>query len=133
MIRRAISCILSLIAITMIGCDGGSDSEMLPVTGTVKNADGSVVTAEEGGQVLFNPDGSGAPASGSIEKDGTFAMMTGQSDGVKPGKYKVVLQLWKNYRAETLAVPEKYGDAETTPLEATVDADNVHFDFVVEP
>jgi hypothetical protein len=29
-------------------------------------------------------------------------------------------------------VPQKYGDASTTPLEATVDADHTHFDFVVE-
>jgi hypothetical protein len=131
MIHRVISG-LPLAAILFIGC--GDGSETLPVTGTVKNADGSVVAAEEGGQVLFNPDGPGAPASGIMEKDGSFTMMTQTpGDGVKPGKYKVVLQLWKNYRAGTLAVPENYGDAATTPLEATVDADNVHFDFVVEP
>jgi hypothetical protein len=60
-------------------------------------------------------------------------MMTEKpGDGVKPGNYKVVLQLWKNYRAGTLAVPEEYGKPETTPLEATVDEDHTHFDFVVE-
>ncbi|MBA3481580.1 MAG: hypothetical protein H0T51_07175 [Pirellulales bacterium] len=132
MIQRLISRLLPLAAILFIGCGGGS--ELLPVTGTVKNADGAAVSAEEGGQVLFNPDGSGTPASGIIEKDGSFTMMTQTpGDGVKPGKYKVVLQLWENYRAGTLAVPEKYGDAATTPLEATVDAENDHFDFVVEP
>lgn len=132
MIQTVISRLLPLAAVLVIGCGGGGD-EMLPVTGTVKNADGSVVTAEDGGQVLFNPNGSGAPATGSIAKDGSFTMMTQTpGDGMKPGKYKVVLQLWKDYRAGTLAVPDKYGDAAMTPLEATVDADNNHFDFVIE-
>jgi hypothetical protein len=132
MIQRVTARLLPLAAILFLGCSGDS-ADMLSVTGTVKNADGSAITAEEGGKVLFTPDGSGAAASGSVEKDGSFTMMTEKpGDGVKPGKYKVVLQLWKNYRAGTLAVPEKYGDVATTPLEATVDADHKHFDFVVE-
>ncbi len=130
--HRAVSRLLPLVAILAVGCQGGSD--MLPVTGAVKNKDGSAVTADEGGKVLFMPIEAGKAASGSVEEDGTFTMMTQTpGDGVKPGTYKVVLQLWKDYRAGTLAVPEKYGDAATTPLEATVDADNDHFDFVVEP
>jgi hypothetical protein len=122
-----------LAAILALGC-GGSDSELLPVTGTVKKADGSAVAADQGGKVLFMPDGSGTAATGDVNEDGSFTMMTQTpGDGVHPGSYKVVLQLWKDYRAGTLAIPEKYGDAATTPLTATVDPDNTHFDFVVEP
>jgi hypothetical protein len=119
----------------MIGCGGGGgEGELVPVTGTVNNADGSAIVAQDGGKVLFLPDGSGRPATGSVEQDGAFTMMTEKpGDGVTPGEYKVVLQIMKDYRAGTLAVPEKYGDASTTPLEATVDADHTHFDFVVEP
>jgi hypothetical protein len=114
-----------------VGCGGGDDS--IAVTGTVKMADGSPIKCENG-MVIFQPAGSGQAASGSVDQDGSFTMMTKvQGDGVKPGQYKVVLQLWKSYRAGTLAVPKKYGDAATTPLEATVDADHAHFDFKVEP
>jgi hypothetical protein len=131
MIRKQIARVLTLTALLVVGC-GDSGDEMLAVSGTVKNPDGSAVTAEEGGLIQFTPDGSGTTAMGSLEKDGSFTMMTKKpGDGVKPGKYKVVLQLWKNYRAGALAVPKEYSDATTTPLEATVDADNTHFDFVI--
>jgi hypothetical protein len=112
------------------GC--GAGDELVQVTGTVKNADGSVIQ-HESGQVLFQPTEAGQPASGGVEPDGSFTMMTEKpGDGVKPGHYKVVLQIWKSYRDHTLAVPNQYGDAGTTPLEATVDDDHTHFDFVVE-
>jgi hypothetical protein len=134
MMQSVTSRLLPLAAVLAIGCGGDAGSEMLPVTGAVKNADGSAVSAQQGGKVLFIPDGSGEPAAGGVEPDGSFTMMTEKpGDGVKPGSYKVVLQLWKDYRAGTLAVPEKYGDAATTPLSATVDADHTQFDFVVEP
>jgi hypothetical protein len=117
-----------LILLVALGC-GGSDA--LQVTGTVKNADGSVIP-NEGGLVIFQP-AEGNTASGGIQPDGSFTLMTGKpGDGVKPGAYKVVLQLWKSYRQSQLAVPRQYGSAETTPLEATVDADHTHFDFKVE-
>ena len=76
----------------------------------------------------------GRPASGAIENDGSFTMMTqSPGDGVAPGQYKVVLKVWRDYRRQIPAVPQKYTDASTTPLEAVVDDDNVQFDFVVKP
>jgi hypothetical protein len=121
--------VLTLAAIA--GCRGG-EGELIPVTGTVKYADGSAIKFENGA-VLFQPESPGDHANGAVEPDGSFTMMTKKpGDGVKPGKYKVVLQLWKSYRDQTLAVPEKYGDAATTPLEVTVDADHDEFDFEVE-
>jgi hypothetical protein len=75
----------------------------------------------------------GRAASGAIEDDGSFTLMTQQpGDGVAPGDYKVVLKVWKDYRRQIPAVPQKYTDAATSPLEATVDDDHVEFDFVVE-
>lgn len=133
MIRPAISCVLSVAMFMVMGCGGGGDSELMPVTGTVKNADGSTIVSKDGGKVLFMPNGSGRAATGNVEQNGTFTMMTEKpGDGMMPGNYKVMLQIMKDYRAGTLAVPEKYGDVATTPLEATVDADNNHFDFVIE-
>jgi hypothetical protein len=128
--------LLIIAAAFMAGCGGGD--EALQVTGVVKNADGSPIPCESG-TVLFQPTASGENAtgqhaSGAVNPDGTFSMMTKvPGDGVKPGPYKVVLQLWKSYRDGKLAVPKEYGDASTTPLEATVDRDHTHFEFKVEP
>ncbi|MBA3481582.1 MAG: hypothetical protein H0T51_07185 [Pirellulales bacterium] len=123
--------LLLLGALTVsLGCgDGGT----VPVTGTVKNADGSDLQFESG-LVVFEPMDEGKAASGAVEPDGSFVMMTETpGDGVAPGNYKVVLNVFKNYREQELSVPETYANAATTPLTARVDADNNHFDFVVEP
>jgi hypothetical protein len=126
--------LLVVAAAFMAGCGG---SEAIQVTGAVVNADGSPVQCESG-KVLFQPtatgENAGEHATGDVKPDGTFELMTKvPGDGVKPGHYKVVLQLFKSYRDGTLAVPKKYGDPTTTPLEATVDADHTHFEFKVEP
>jgi hypothetical protein len=128
--------LLVIAAALTIGCGGGDGA--LQVTGKVTNADGSPIQCE-GGMVLFQPatigeNASGKHATGGMKSDGTFEMMTRTpGDGMQPGQYKVVLQLWKNYNKQELAVPQKYGDATTTPLEATVDGDHTHFEFKVEP
>ena len=122
--------VLSLSAL----CGGcGSSDGRLGVEGTVKHVDGSIPKGETA-QIWFEPVAEGRAASGTIESDGSFIMMTqSPGDGVAPGQYKVVLKVWKNYRRQSPAVPKEYTDASTTPLEATVDDDNVHFDFVVNP
>jgi hypothetical protein len=128
--RTSFACFL-LLAV-LCGCGSGG-SELISVTGTVKNADGSVPKGETAA-VWFEPVAEGRSASGSIDEDGTFTMMTQTpGDGVAPGKYKVVLRIWKNYRTQTPAVPKEYTDAATTPLEAAVDDDNDHFEFEVAP
>ena len=123
---------LIVATVLAVGCGGGG-SDALQVTGTVKGPDGAPIKSENG-KVIFQAAGSGQSATGGVGADGSFTMMTKvEGDGVQPGQYKVILQLWKNYRAQTLAVPKKYGDATTTPLDVTVDPDHTHFDFKVEP
>jgi hypothetical protein len=128
---------LRLIAVlamsTLLCACGHGAGERIAVSGTVKNADGSIPTGESA-VIWFEPVDGNKAANGSIEEDGSFTMMTmTPGDGVAAGEYKVVLNIWKNYRAQTPAVPQRYTDAATTPLKATVDADHDHFDFVVEP
>jgi hypothetical protein len=118
-----------LVLLSTLGCSGGD--ALLPVTGTVKSADGAPLTFEAG-TVSFVPSGSGMPADGVVDQSGSFAMKTGANDGVQAGKYKVVIQLWKNYRDLVPAMPAPYGEAATTPLEVTVDDDHDHFDFSLE-
>ncbi|MBA4105556.1 MAG: hypothetical protein C0485_07335 [Pirellula sp.] len=113
-----------------IGC-GGADA-LVPVSGTVKNADGAPLVFESG-TIIFQPTAAGRAANGAVDKSGAFEMTTATpGDGVQPGTYKVVLQLWKNYRDQVLAVPKTYGDVSTTPLEVTVDVDHDHFDLSIE-
>lgn len=112
------------------GCGGGDG--LINVTGTVSSVDGSPLKGESS-LVVFESTSGGKSASGALNDDGSFEMMTARpGDGMQPGTYKVVLKVWENYRAQTLAIAEAYASAATTPLEATVDADNTHFDFKVE-
>lgn len=121
--------LFTLLAITL-GC-GGADA-LVPVSGTMKNADGTPL-AFESGVIIFQPTAAGRAANGAVDPSGAFTMTTtAPGDGVQPGTYKVVVQLWKNYRDHVLAVPEAYGDVTTTPLEVTVDADHDHFDLSIE-
>ena len=117
-------------AVALLGCQG--DGGAVQVSGTLKYVDGSPVTGESP-LIIFEPVSDGRVANGSIQPDGTFELYTTKpGDGVQPGHYKVVLKVFKNYRDQSLAVPENYADASTTPLEATVDDDHAHFDFVVK-
>lgn len=125
--NRVLCCVFSLVA---LGC-GGTDT-LTSVTGTIKGSDGALI-AHESGTITFYPVGPEKPASGTVDQSGAFTMMTkSPNDGVQPGKYKVVVQLWKSYRDLVPAIPAAYGEASTTPLEVTVDADHNHFDFSIE-
>lgn len=123
---------IALLALTAITFGCGRSDSLIPVSGTIKNIDGTPLTFESGA-VIFHPSAAGRAANGSVDENGEFALTTtAPGDGVQPGSYKVVVQLWKNYRDHVLAVPEAYGDPSTTPLEVTVDADHGHFDFSLE-
>jgi hypothetical protein len=120
--------VLSLLLVAGCGKSGG----LIPVTGTVKYADGSPLTIEAGSVIFQAAEGTGN-ANGAVQQDGSFTMMTKKpGDGVKPGNYKVAVQLWKSYRNLTPAIAKKYTDPSTSGLEATVDSSHTTFDFTVE-
>jgi len=123
--------LFSLFVVLLAGC--GDSQGFVSVTGTVKYDDGAIPTGETA-MVLFQPiGGEGRAAYGEIAADGSFKLTTKQpGDGVMPGQYKVVLKVAEDYRSGKSAVPAKYDDASTTPLEAEVRRDQRHFDFVVE-
>ena len=137
MVRPASNvCYMVFGLVLLAGCSG-KDSPTLRVTGTVKYADGEAVQGEMA-NIVFQPDQAAGQvpaksATGVIEPDGSFELMTqSPGDGAYPGGYKVVLQVWENYREQTPGVPSQYTSAATTPLQATVSADSRTFDFVVE-
>lgn len=129
---------LLLVSMGCIGCGPDSDGRV-SVTGSVRYDDGSPVVGEAA-SVVFQPDSSSSnpgvrAASGRIEPDGTFELMTQkQNDGAHVGDYKVLVKVWKDYASQTPApeVPKDYRDFDTTPLQATVSQEARHFDFVIE-
>lgn len=126
---------LVLVALST-GCSNVGDN-MLAVGGVVKYSDGQPVTGEAA-TIVFHPVRSAEsklsrPASGTIDPDGSFELMTFKpGDGVYPGEYHVVLKAWSNYRKQRSAVPKKYTNETTTPLSATVNQEETIFEFTVE-
>src|SRR5262245_57051493 len=106
---------MAVLSLSAMCCGCGSTDGRVAVGGTVKLADGSVPKGETA-QIWFEPVEEGRPASGTVESDGSFTMMTQEpGDGVAPGRYKVVLKIWKDYRRQIPAVPQKYTDASASP------------------
>jgi hypothetical protein len=75
-----------LAAVGLVGCGG---SELSPVSGTVL-IDGQPFADAA---VLFTPEaGDGLAATGETDESGRFVMKTrGTEPGVRPGKYKVII------------------------------------------
>jgi hypothetical protein len=73
----------------------GCGKSLYPVKGQVVYRDGSDISVLAGGKVLFDPadaDMEKISARGEIQPDGSFEMTTYQKgDGVKPGKYQVMI------------------------------------------
>ena len=122
--RRCIALLLAL-PLALTGCGGGWGA----ATGSV-TLDG---TPLKDGVITFHPAGGGAAAYGTL-KDGSFAISTGQKDGLAAGKYKVTVSastIPKEGTSETakLLTPAKYAKAETTDLEAEVKSGSNSFTF----
>jgi len=92
--QRAVSSLLPLVALA--GCN--SHPELVKVTGVVQ-LDGSQPPGP--GSVYFAPiedaTGTGArPAFADFDVDGKFAIRAfGDAYGMKPGRYRVTVQIWK--------------------------------------
>jgi hypothetical protein len=122
------------LTISVAGC-GPAGLKLYPVTGTVKFADGTVPQGEFA-RVTFQPTGGAVDvkaASGDIQPDGSFQLMTiVPGDGALAGDYKVIVTVTKGYPDMVSLIGSEYGNAQDTPLNATVKAGEPnHFDFVV--
>ena len=119
----------------LLGCGSGSPEGMLAASGKVAFSDGSPVTGEHATIVLI-PDPANAiakSASGTIQPDGTFELMTNEpGDGAYPGKYQVKLNVFSNYREQKLAVPQKYASERSSPLSVDLKEPTDSMDLVVE-
>jgi hypothetical protein len=129
---------VGLVSLLLLGGCGDGRPSLVQVTGVVK-VDGNPV---EGAIVSFVPmtdskDGYKRPSAGVTDASGKFSVGTyDKTDGIPPGKYKVAIQkrelmgeLPKNFDAEQpqrfnlkykWVTPRKYGNPETSGLEAEV-------------
>lgn len=110
------------------------------VTGKMTVA-GKPMTA---GRVLFVPaDGNPSPEEARARVDGTgaYTLKTGERDGCRPGKYKVVVFAFpepgpgEGPKPPVWFAAQKYGDPKTTDLEVEVTADPKpgQYDFDLKP
>jgi hypothetical protein len=123
-----------------VGCGGGGD-RYVPVTGTVKYDEGSLIPAEML-QVTFEPvseerDVGKRPRPGMVYvdvTDGTFGKVTSSPTaagrGIEPGKHKVLVRAFDEHEQLMDVVPIEYSDVATTPLEVDTARTN-HFDLKI--
>jgi hypothetical protein len=123
-------------AAALAGCRRGP--EMVTVKGTVHFKDGTIPQGAVA-VVQFNPaDDSSAEirkaASGPIEPDGSFEMMTRMpGDGVYLGKYKVTFTVLKTPEYSSSLIQPQYTRPSTTPYTITVEDDMEGVKYEIEP
>lgn len=126
--------LLVILTAFFFGC--GKGDPHVPVTGTLKFADGTVPKGFER-YITFQPKPGGPGTKGAssmIADDGTYSLRTLRpGDGALPGNYVVTVHVVDSIHDGKSLVARKFTDASTTPLKATVDAKGEnHFDFIVE-
>jgi len=116
--------------VVLAGCGSSDPYDTVSVSGTVRYVDGSRIPA---GRItlFFLPqvsavDAKTYPRNATAEvnvEDGTFSNASTFSfgDGVIPGTQKVVVRAYSENDEPSPAVPEKYGNVDTTPLEVQIE------------
>lgn len=131
--------LFTLACCILVGC--GSDVHVVPVTGTIKTADGRVL---ENGVITFipqNADEAGLatkPASGNVI-DGKFVLSTlGQGDGAVMGNHTLELndasltEKVKDESGKEKSIKQTY-QLSPESMTATVLAGKNHFDLLAIP
>jgi hypothetical protein len=129
----------SLVAATLVvgalGCGGGSDLPLAEVRGVVTYKGKPL----ESGDVVFSPQGGtpGPQATGKIESDGSYRMMTNDNYGAAIGTHKVTVASraeqseadYKSLKIPKLLTPTKYANEQETPLTFDVKEGENRFDI----
>ena len=119
----AAACTCAAVLATLIGCSGSSQEAR--VSGEI-NLDGTPIGP---GTVVFAPVDGIKPATGSIERDGTYTLKTSRELGLAAGKYKVAVsirEMPENVKRGDrpplgkLRIPAKYEQSSTSGLEYEV-------------
>ena len=117
--------LLSMGLVTGIGCGASEPFDYVPVKGTVKYEDDSLIQAD-GVEVTFysqtppkDPKINPRPGVAVVNvADGTFTNATSHkpNDGIVPGPHKVTVQTYDKDHMPTQVLPPAYTDPTTTPL-----------------
>ncbi len=113
------------VSVTMLGCGARFDAN---VKGVV-TLDGKPIGP---GVVIFAPaSGEENPATGAIQTDGSYFLKTMNDRGLRPGSYKVAVQIHeiptdraygeRDMRPIKFRIPEKYTTIETSGLQYEVE------------
>jgi hypothetical protein len=96
-------------ALALGGCSG---SGLVPITGTVM-VDGSPAA---GAVLLFHPadDPRGTVATGVVEADGRYKLVSNMQEGAAPGKYKVAIT-WPDPKVQPTESQKMMGMVEPGP------------------
>lgn len=130
---------LFFVLLCTAGFAGCNSKSMVPVRGKVTYKDGTVPA---GGVAVVNftpADDSTAQvrkgATGSINSDGSFEMMTRMpGDGVYPGSYNVAFVVQRSAMdATTSQILPKYNNPKTSGYTVTIDAAKSDLSFEIEP
>jgi hypothetical protein len=111
------------------GC-GREPVRLAPVHGTIYDQQGTL----KSGTVVFTPDpnrgGRGPLACAEIQRDGSYALSTGQKPGAVAGWHRVTILVPEPTERAAPTLPHKYCDPEQSGLACEVKADRENsFDF----
>ncbi len=116
--------------VLLISCWGcarqgsGATPNLIPVTGKVTFR-GKPVTK---GIVRFDSEGYGRPAKGQLQSDGSYALKSGDADGVLAGAHRVSIGGFDKPLASDRSL-KKYGSPNSSQLEVEVDKDHTEHNF----
>lgn len=122
-----------LVAVLLVASAGCGGSGLYPVKGKLVYADDQQPVVElKGFGITFDSTEQKISAYGEIKEDGSFELYTTKpGDGVRPGKYKVIVQQPRREPERPNqgdpVVDLSYESVEKTPLEYTVEAKSNDF------
>ena len=133
-LRLTLPAVMFLSVAALSGC---GSKEMYRVHGKVTYKDGTVPKGVLA-VVIFSPAKDSTAeirkgASGAIEPDGSFEMVTRKpGDGVHRGKYAVTFRILRDSTTLASLVDPKYTSPVNTPFTETVDRDLTELNYQIE-
>ncbi|MCX7425341.1 MAG: hypothetical protein NTW96_06910 [Planctomycetia bacterium] len=125
--RRAVAIVAAVFGLAVGGCGSSLDSS---VTGTI-TMDGKPLDLGNGTcTVSFYPEAGGPAAQARVAPDGTYALKTGSTRGIRSGKYVVTVVATGPSREPPpgsppmpgpLLTPTRYGTKQRSDLRFTIE------------
>ena len=117
--------VVALLLATLAGCSRSGETappDVLSVSGTLTYRGEPVADA----RLTFWADDEPEPAFALTDRQGRFKCVSNDADGIAPGEYLVTVS-----RAGG-GIPEKYADAESSPLRVSVEQEDANLVIKLE-